>query len=83
MKIHFFTKPSDYDLLFKVGITADDGNRHICVLWEQAGRHYVRTANFIEGERKRYDFTDQQEAELLDFIASPETNREYFDSPLI
>lgn len=83
MIIHFFTKPNDYDMIFKVGITADDGQRHICSLWEQDGKHYVSTGNIIKGERKRYDFTETQEAELAAFIASPDTNREYFNNPII
>jgi len=83
MTINFLTKPNDYNMIFEVGIIADDGLRHICALWEQAGKHYVNTANITKGERKRYDFTESQEAELLDFMNSDETNREYFNKPLI
>ena len=82
MIIYFFTKPNNYDLIFKVGITDDKGRRHICGLWEQDGKHYVHTGNIIKGECKRYDFSEDQEAELIDFMNSSDSNREYFDNPL-
>lgn len=79
MKIYAFTKPNNYDLLFKVLIKADDGLRHICTLWEQNGKHYVSTGKVISNDRKRYDFTESQEKEINDFINSNDTNREYFN----
>ena len=74
MKIYFFTR----DIVYYAGVSID-GKRHICGIWEQAGKLYVTIGMAITGDLRRHDFTPEQSKAYRDFVISGKTNEEFFN----
>lgn len=65
MKIYAFTKDPEHGII-SAYFTAN-GNRHKCVVWQQAGRYYVCTGAKYFGDLARYYFSEEQTAAYLAF----------------
>ena len=83
MVIHFIDKPevSQNGYTWEVGFTSG-GKRHVAILWEQDGRHYVQTGSKVTNDLEIFWLTYSQEQELYSMAQSKDLTREYFAQPL-
>ena len=81
MIIHFINKPevSQNGYTWEVGFTSED-KRHIAILWEQGGRHYVQTGSKVTHDLEIFWLTHSQEQELYNMAQSKDSTREYLHS---
>lgn len=78
LKIHFFEL--DEVGVYRAGFKAG-GERHIGVVWEQAGQFYVNTGAYVSHNLTRYNFTPKQSEAFRAFMQNTPKSKtvEFFD----